>query len=250
MNPREDRELQIAYLLGRISEQEREAVGDRLFADPAFAELMEESERDVLDRYVRGALSAEDRAAVEARLLASDQQKAKVRFAALMAGKADTQIRRKPSWINPLAAIAAVLLIAASAWMLRSRNSESNPVEHAVQQEKTATTLSVEPPVIFAALLSAGGTRDGAQQQVHLPAATGLLRFDLELDPAAKAANYPVQLLHGPQVIWSQQDVLPVKEAGQPILSLRVPGAVLATGSYQFVVRWKTGESVYRFLIL
>jgi hypothetical protein len=247
MNPREDRELQIAYLLGRISQEEREAVGDRLFADPAFAELMEESERDVLDQYVRGELDEEDRAAVEAHLLASDQQNAKLRFAALMARKADRRVRRRPSWIGPLAAIAAVLVIAASAWMLRPRNLPSNPVEHATQQQKT--TPSVEPPVIFAALLSAGGTRDGAQQQVHLPVTTGLLRFDLELDPAAKAANYPVQLLQGPQVIWSQQDVLPIEEAGQPILSLRVPRAVLAPGSYQFVIRGKSGESVYRFLI-
>ena len=246
MNPREDEELRIAYLLGRISNEEREAVGDRLFADPAFAELMEESERDLLDQYARGALSGEDRAALEAHLLASDRQKAKVRFAALMGGR---QARRRSSWMLPLGAIAAVLIVSAGIWILRSRNSQSHPVAQVAQQQTAGATASVEPPAIFAALLSPGGTRDGARQEVHLPAKTGVLRFDLELDPATKAANYPVRLLRGAQVVWSQEDVLPTVEAGQPILSLRVPATALAAGSYEFVIGRKNGESVYRFLV-
>jgi hypothetical protein len=247
MNPREDEELRIAYLLGRISNEEREAVGDRLFADPAFAELMEESERGLLDQYARGALGGEDRAAVEAHLLAADRQKAKVRFAALMAGR--MQARRRPSWVIPLGAIAAVLIVSAGIWIARSGNSQSNPVAQVAQQRRAGATASVEPPAIFAALLSPGGTRDGTRQEVNLPAKTGVLRFDLELDPATKAANYPVRLLRGAQVVWSREGVLPAVEAGQPILSLRVPATALAAGSYEFVIRLKDGESVYRFLV-
>jgi hypothetical protein len=253
MNPREDEELRIAYLLGRVSNEEREAVGDRLFADPAFAELMEESERGLLDQYARGTLVGEDRAAVEAHLLASDRQRAKVRFAALMAGRTDVQARRRPAlrnrWIVPLGAIAAIFIAAAVIWMARSGSSQSNPVAQVAQKPRAEATASVEPPAIFAALLSPGGTRDGARQEVHLPAKTGVLRFDLELDPATKAANYPVRLLRGAEVVWSQGDVLPTVEAGQPILSLRVPATTLAAGSYEFVIRQKNGESVYRFLV-
>jgi hypothetical protein len=258
MNPWEDEELRIAYLLGRISNEEREAVGDRLFADPAFAELMEESERGLLDQYARGALGVEDRAAVEAYLLASDRQKAKVRFAALMADRTDVQVRRRPAlrnrWIVPLGAIAAILIAAAVIWVARSRiapsgNLQSNPVAQVAPQARAGATASVEPPAIFAALLSPGGTRDGARQEVLLPAKTGVLRFDLELGPAAKAVNYPVRLLRGAQVVWSQEDVLPAVEAGQPILSLRVPATALAAGSYQFVIGWKNEESIYRFLV-
>jgi hypothetical protein len=251
MNPREDQERRIAYLLGRMSEEEREVVGDRLFADPAFAELMEESERDLLDQYARGELDAEDRAAVQARLLASHRQNAKVRFAAVMSRRGAALPRpRRPAWIRPLGAIAAVLIIAAGVWTLRPRSSHPGPVVQTAQQQSKGPTAAAEPPIIFAALLSPGGTRDGALQKVHLPATTGMLRFDLELDPGAKAPNYPVQLLRGEQVIWSQGAVVPSVEAGQPILSLRVPAAALAAGSYQFVIRWKDAERVYRFLVL
>ena len=247
MNPWEDGELRIAYLLGKISLEEREALGDRLFADPAFAQLMEESERDLLDRYARGALGAEDRAAVEAHLLASDRQNAKVRFAVLMAARQPAPVtRRMPSWVVPLA---AVLVLAAGLGLLRLRSSQSNPVEPTTQREKTPTAAPAPPPAVFAALLSPGGTRDGALQEVHLPATTGILRFDLESPPPADAPGYGVRLLRGAQILWSQENVLPTREADQPILSLRVPASALAAGSYEFAVRGKNGESIYRFLV-
>lgn len=248
MNPREDRELRIAYLLGRMPEEERDAVADRLFSDPSFAELMEESERDLLDQYARGELSVEDRAAVELRLLESDRQREKLRFASVMAGRR-VNLVRKPSALRVWGAIAAAVVIAAGTWALWPRHTPASQPSPQARSREAAPAQS-KSPAIFAALLSPGGTRDGRRQQVRLPSATGQLRFDLELHDAKPAPAYSVQLVQAGQVLWQQAEVVPSQEAGQPILTLRIPAPTFKAGSYEFVVQSQQRQTFYRFLVL
>jgi len=258
MSPRIDRELRMAYLLGRMTEEEREKIADSLFGDPAFAESMEETERDLLDRYARGELSAEDRAAVELRLLVSDRQKAKLRFSAAMAHRRGAAATRRTTGYLWWSTLAASLVIAAGLWALWPRHATNSAPNTQAQNRDVApeqSKSSAETPAIFAALLSAGGTRDAARQEVRLPKSTGLLRFDLELDQAPAAPSYSVQLLRASQLLWTQDDVSPTVEAGQPILSVRVPASSLPKGSYEFLIRSKPSklpphETVYRFLVL
>jgi Putative zinc-finger len=233
-----------AYLLHRVSEEEREQISDRLFADPAFADLMEEHERDLLDRFARGELTADDRAAVEEHLLASDRQEIKLRFAAAMSGRRSQPARsRRGILLTVAGAIAASIIIAAGIRTFTHLPRQQN-------QLKEAQASSIQPAPTFAALLSPGGTRGGEGQQVHLPKTKGLLRFDLELTEAPANAAYSVQLLQGVRVVWEQPRAVPMQEAGQPILSVRVPATSIAAGRYEFVVMTDQRQVVYRFLVL
>jgi uncharacterized protein (DUF2236 family) len=49
------------YLLGKLSEAEREQLADRYFEDDALFDQLLEAENDLLDRYVRNQLHPNDR---------------------------------------------------------------------------------------------------------------------------------------------------------------------------------------------
>lgn len=63
-----DRQKLVAYLLGTLPEEEREELAERYFVDDALYEQLLEIETDLIDRYVRGQLSAEDRRRLESYL--------------------------------------------------------------------------------------------------------------------------------------------------------------------------------------
>src|SRR6266550_8886461 len=73
------------YLLGNLSEQERVRVEDRAFADPAYLGALEAAEADLIDAYVRGELSQADRRQFERLFLTSRQRRNKVEFARALA---------------------------------------------------------------------------------------------------------------------------------------------------------------------
>ena len=75
----------VRYLLGDLSDAERDALEERYFTDEdAFLEL-KAAEDDLIDAYSRGTLPAAHRPAFEARYLASDTGRARVEFARALA---------------------------------------------------------------------------------------------------------------------------------------------------------------------
>ena len=66
---RSDETWQVKYLLGHLSEEEQVQVEDRAFADADYLSVLEATEADLIDAYVRGALSQPDRRSFEYRFL-------------------------------------------------------------------------------------------------------------------------------------------------------------------------------------
>src|SRR5258708_10755197 len=77
------------YLLGNLSEEERVRVEDRAFADPAYLGALEAAEADLMDAYVRGELPQSDRRQFERLFLTSRQRRNRVEFARALATVAD-----------------------------------------------------------------------------------------------------------------------------------------------------------------
>ena len=73
--------LLFKYLLGNLSEEEQVRIEDRAFADADYRVVLEATEADLIDAYVRGELSASERRAFEQRFLVSPQRRKKVAFA-------------------------------------------------------------------------------------------------------------------------------------------------------------------------
>ena len=69
------------YLLGTLSEEERDRFEEMYFSDDAAFEEVEIAEGELIDRYVRGELAKSDRARFEAVLAASPRLGERVQFA-------------------------------------------------------------------------------------------------------------------------------------------------------------------------
>ncbi len=218
----QERDLLRRYLLGELSEEARDEVGTRLFADEPFAEAMEDAERDLLDAYARGELNAGDRAAVELRLLVSEGQQEKLRFARALAR------RSKRSLLLRYAAWAAAVILtisgAAGVWLHRSAKPQevvSAPV----------ATPATQPAPVFAALLSPGGLRDGEMPEVVLPPNAASVRLDLLLEDVK--GSYSVQLVRQRDVVLEQGGLEAHVDGSTPVLSVSVPSSMLTAGQYR-----------------
>src|SRR5512145_3060134 len=76
-----DEELVVRYLLGQLPEEEQSLLEERAFSDQACIQNILAVERDLIDEYVRGELSGEERRQFEKLFQASSERRRKVEFA-------------------------------------------------------------------------------------------------------------------------------------------------------------------------
>src|SRR5215813_9388727 len=69
------------YLLGELTEEEQVEIEERAFRDRRYLLEIEAVECDLIDDYVRGALSEVERRQFEERFLASEKRRRKLEFA-------------------------------------------------------------------------------------------------------------------------------------------------------------------------
>ena len=130
-----DGQLIVRYLLGDLPEEDQARLEDRAFADREYLRSIEDAENDLIDDYVRGALSDPERRQFEGRFLASTERQQKVEFARALAQLVPATESETPPVTVPLResllaflrglnpalqfsmAAAALLLVFAGAWM-------------------------------------------------------------------------------------------------------------------------------------
>jgi anti-sigma factor RsiW len=155
------------YLLGELSEQEREQVEERYFEDGKFFESLLVAEDELIDDYVRGALTDADRARFERHYLRAPERRERVEFAASLlkyasesrhkatapavAPKRASRLESLAAWLNikrpamivPLAA--AVLLLLGGAWVVTENARLKSELEQArserAEYERMAESL-------------------------------------------------------------------------------------------------------------
>jgi len=145
------------YLLGGLKDAEAASIEDEFFADDEKFEQMSEIENQLVDGYVRGRLSTEERHSFEHHYLASPVHIQRVAFARNLIEKSDssrviaTVTEPKESWIARLAEImglspaqwrlamaaAMLLLAAASIWLVVDRARLRNEVSHLQAENET-----------------------------------------------------------------------------------------------------------------
>jgi hypothetical protein len=142
-----DESHMIAYLLDQLTEAERARLEERYVDDDAFYEELKAVETELIDSYVRGGLSGNDRDRFEARYLASRQLRERIAFARELAAQtAERSAVTTPpaglpwrwfpagSWRASPAfatAVAAVLLVAAGSliWRFSRPTDQLNPMQ-------------------------------------------------------------------------------------------------------------------------
>src|SRR5712691_10182948 len=91
-----DDEVIVRYLLGRLREPERSSFEERYFADDALHEYLLAIEQELIDAYVHGHLSDEDKTAFEAHFLASPERRESIEFAKTLAAVNQRSLQHRP----------------------------------------------------------------------------------------------------------------------------------------------------------
>jgi anti-sigma factor RsiW len=224
----------IAYLLKELPEEELERFEDDCFAQEDWPEHLKLVEEDLIDDYLRGELTPEQRRRFESDYLTTDARQERVSVAAALLRHVDESnaaaqapaaatpavetwaerfraFRDRPSWLPRVAMTFALLAIVSSVWWL---------------------TRTPSPPTITALALSPSiSTRnEGAQAStVTLPPGADALRISLTLpDAATAAASHRVTL----EDERGETRALEVSGQEARSVSVLIPASQLARGQY------------------
>ncbi len=118
-----DPQLLIRYLLGTLPDEEAEPMDERSVTDDELAGRLAEAENDLVDSYVRGELSREERERFEAHYLSTEQRRRKVAFADALRqrieeGGTALPARETPPWTRTAPRLVPAWALAAAALVL------------------------------------------------------------------------------------------------------------------------------------
>jgi hypothetical protein len=139
------------YLVGDLTEEEKRAIEEQYFTDDEAFERLLAAEDDVVDEYVRGSLSPDERQRAAQRL-ASDPRKtafarALARWTELSRSDSAKDLRPQPAlqfrrsvrtarWVSAIAAVCAILAGAAVLWLSSERSNLRSELARARQEQR------------------------------------------------------------------------------------------------------------------
>lgn len=139
----------VRYLLGSLPEEESQPLDELSIADEDFAARLQAVETDLIDAYVAGVLSPDERIQFEAVYRVAAEGRARIGFARALAARTRTS-RQSHRGYQPLVAAALVLLAVGGYWLIRPNRSEPAPAPSAAQVQSApssgAATGSPAPP--------------------------------------------------------------------------------------------------------
>jgi hypothetical protein len=230
-----------AYLLHQMPETQRSAFAEQWFADADLYQQLTDAETDLLDAYVRGAVSRRQRGQIEHYLLDSEVQRQKLAFAAALHALLPRPVRRSMSWLGICAAAVIVLLAGLSIWAV---------LQNSQLKSQLAILRGSAPSGVYSAWLPAGTLRGSTTAaSVRIPSGATLLQLELELEGAEVTDIYAGELSIGGRAIWKEAP-LQAEHRGKVFLTtMWIPASVLVPGNYILALQ-KNGFVAYYELVI
>jgi hypothetical protein len=245
-----DDDILRAWLLHRlVDEQVAAALEQRVLADDAFGARLRGIETDLIDDYARQRLGAEDRDAVARWLLATPQDRSRLRTAVALRkaiearAPAPAQVtapvspherRRTRAWrsdsslfgrrrgaLLAFAAAAVVLLVALAYWQRGSRLTP--PVGPLAANASTITLL--------ASLQR--GTPDAPDAVVTVPAAASALRLQIEVVDGDASTRYTLQIANATRRVFEVQGLTARTNGPYRFVEVALAPTILGNGDYR-----------------
>jgi hypothetical protein len=242
----------VDYLLGRLPASERAELDNRLFTEDDFHDELVATLDDLIQAYLQGALSREDRARFESEILASPRHRERVAFVkqVLSAVEAlpapDLDVRTASSRLAPgprrtWLLVAAVVLAAFAAVIGVALRGGPQPTERVARATPFSPPAAVSPAATPAAPRGPSAGRDtvrtvrlpalaAAAVEVALTAATRTVHIEVPIGQQGPGFNAAIRTATG-RLVWRARG-LPPTEPGRPLV-LDVPAAVLGSGLYR-----------------
>jgi hypothetical protein len=239
-------ELEIRdYLLGRLPVERLQVVEEKILTDDEFHQEVEISEEELLDDYVRGALTPEERRLFETNFLAISLRRQKLKFAEALGKKLrlaaqvppHSTLRRSTSPYRY--ALAASLALAAVLGVMNYRASEAAQQErsHVASLKKQLEEARQEaanllPNSVLQAELSPRGSRGGPQPELIVSEKVSAVRFVLAVPPNIQGAVNAELLNDAGQTILSQHGNLITQAKDHSFVTVMVESTYLKPGNY------------------
>ncbi|HEX9984265.1 MAG TPA: zf-HC2 domain-containing protein [Thermoanaerobaculia bacterium] len=235
------------YLLGNLEEQEQDRLEQQYFTDPELLALVEATEDDLIDAYIRGELSAADRARFESHFLRSRRRRERVKTAEALLARLPSKSSRAPVWF----AFAAALALMFALW--RGEKPKELPVaaKPAPVQQQVRQQVQKPAPQIATVLVTLILTPGVTRGEIEPP------RLDLRqqvdtvvLEPVVEGNGpFSATIRIGERELWSAMGL--ARGNGHP-LRVQVPAPLFATGDHLLTLRDASGEIIddYLFFVI
>jgi hypothetical protein len=258
------------YVLGRISESDRDAVELELLSDRRAQDELASVHDEVIEEYLAGTLSPEERTQFEQHFLSSpahrrEVEAAQILKAGLAARVAEGGARPEsrpaaglPLWLRMAAGIG---IVAVGAFWFAQRakaptdHFASSPPPPSVAMPPSnepplpASAKTQEPPRVATLVLAPGRLMGGAATATtKLAQPTEALRLELLLEDASPR-RYRVRLTTpDAREVWKADDLEPQATEGGATVAALVPADRLAAGSYEVaLIALPRGTSAGRY---
>ncbi|MBS1824690.1 MAG: hypothetical protein JST93_05180 [Acidobacteria bacterium] len=211
------------YLLGRLPEVQREQIGERLFSDEAFYEIVKAVEMDLRDAYARNELSGRDRDDFENHLLRTERQRKSSRVSSVLAkslpGRAKKPVRRWTQW----ALVAAAAMAIPAAFYAAYLQQQIRILQRTEVASRMRPASAQSPAVV--SLFLPGIVLRGAESlpQLKLPSGEAVVKLEIEVQaPGPLAATVRdatgaelfrqsgLQPVDGAVIVWVSAGSLPL----------------------------------------
>jgi hypothetical protein len=241
MGPAGDDDLELRrYLLGELTEAEREHAEERLLREPGVLEALDEIEDELTEAYLGGTLSPQERTQFEGHFLQSAAHRRQLEAARMLresvAARGPVVRRARLPWRLALTAAALVLLVPAARLWWRPAPA---PLPGGGQQAGSTPPSPSGPP---SPTLTAGGevllalmpgqtmAPGGRRAEVMLGPRTEVLRLELLLE-AEPVDGCQARLTADGREVWQEQDCRPLQTPDGWTVVLKAPAWVLRPGA-------------------
>jgi hypothetical protein len=230
------------YLLGDLTDAERERAEDRLLRDATVLDELDEVEDDLTEAYLGGSLSPRERTQFEGHFLQSAAHRRQLEASRALrgrftAGPATANAGSTRSWKAALAAAAVVILVLAAAalwWRSQvptgrpdsgpqARSAPPLPVPSDVAPRPTQTA---DREVVLGLMPGRTMAADGRRPEARLGPATVAVRLELVLDQG-RLGGCQARLSAAGREVWRQEGCEPLRTPDGSIVVVKVPASLL-----------------------
>lgn len=253
-----DRNLIRQYLLGRLDEQEEleEQLSDSIL-NVDMIDVVDSVEDEIIEEYLSGSLTAEDKRAVEKYFLRPPQRQEKLRFAQLLEDYFETRASHYSAtmkdnlphipWLSRYRtygafAAFALVIISTFVYVNNVRLGREHLAKELVKEREHSSNLAaqaeVHPSVVFLTLVADRSRGPEAPiPRIDLQSSTQRVVVDIALRHASSGPYY-VRLENktGDKPMWSANLLPIISGTGDSRLVFDVPALTFEFGTYSFVV--------------
>lgn len=235
------------FLLGKVNDDERQRIEDLFLTDSQAKERVLAVEQDLIEDYLEGTLTTEDRERFVSRYAQTEEQRRKLRITKsikdwAIAEAASAQVKaanksgwsglrarllRRPAFVIPIVVTAMIVIVVAAIWL--SRRAQHSAIERELAQLNAPSSLREGPVALELSPVAVRGT--GSQSLLNTRPPNGVVELRLLWIQKERYPAYQATIRSVGDQTYTLQNLQPESD-GKAVL-IKLPTHMLTRGTYQ-----------------